>query len=204
MDPKFQTSFIPKRSVDSGTISSSFSPVSVRQNMDMLTSIAVLVFAVSVLTLGGFFGYKYYLNKQIVQIGTEIDAARAAFQPEKIRELIDANARLISVSLLLDKHVAVSQALSLMQNLIVKKMRFVNLSYSDKGISPGLLIKGQVESYNALASQQEIFSQNESIKNPKFFNFNLDQNGYIDFEFSGSLNKNSVNYSKIVQGDISN
>ena len=60
MDPKFQTSFIPKSPVIAQVKTSPSVP-----QTDIFTSISVTLFVVTLLLLGGVYGYKYYLNKQI-------------------------------------------------------------------------------------------------------------------------------------------
>ena len=69
--------------------------------------------------------------------------------------------------------------LYLLHNLTIKRMQFNTLSYvSENG--PGVLtVSGQVQNYNALAQQHDIFSKSEFFKNLEFSSFNLVDNGAL-------------------------
>jgi hypothetical protein len=192
MEPKFQTSFIPKKPVGSSLVSD----VETIQNTNVFSIAAGVIFIVTAIVAGGLFFYKDMLEKQIAQDDTSITEARAAFEPEKIQELLDANARIISVKSLLEKHVVVSKVLSLMQELTVKKMRFTQLDYSNKANDPTINITGEIQTYNALAGQQNIFLANEFLKGPTFTNFNLADSGYIQVNFTSKIDPNLVSYNK--------
>ncbi|MCX6702234.1 MAG: hypothetical protein NTX96_03530, partial [Candidatus Zambryskibacteria bacterium] len=136
---------------------------------------------------------------QIIEADKNIIAARAAFEPEKIQELVDVNNRIISAKNLLENHVVVSKILVLMENLTIKKMRFTEFDYVNKGNNPTLSIVGEIQTYNALAEQQDIFLKNEFIKNPVFSNFNLGDNGYILVNFSANIDPNLLSYKKMIE-----
>ena len=88
MDPRFNTSFIPKKpAVDIPSSPGSYHTTSV----NIFSVLAGIIFTVAVLGAVGVFGYKIMLKNQISAAGKEIDAARNAFEVDKIKELITAN-----------------------------------------------------------------------------------------------------------------
>ena len=194
MEPKFQTSFIPKKPI----VGTQVSGASLVRNTNVFSVVATVVFLVAVITSGALFVYKNVLTGQIADADSQINVARAAFQPEKIQELVDANSKITAAATLLNNHILVSKMLLLLQDLTVKKLRFNDLTYVNKNNSPTVTISGEVQSYNALADQQDVFLKNEFIKSPTFSNFVLGDNGYITVDFSARLDPSLLSYKNSV------
>lgn len=132
MQPTFQTSFIPKKPIVSDGGNNRFGSSAVVRDVNAISIVATIVFTVTILATVGLFFYKIYLNKQIVRMDAEINTARSAFQIDKIKELLDANDRIIASKVLLDNHVTVSKLLYLFHDITVKRMRLLTLTYSEK------------------------------------------------------------------------
>ncbi|KND48091.1 MAG: putative pilN [Parcubacteria bacterium C7867-006] len=195
MEPKFQTSFIPKKPIVSETGTS----VGVVRETNIFSVVATILFIATILVSGGLFGYKIILHKQITADDQQIDAAKAALQVDKIKELIDANNRIIASKNLLDKHVALSQLLTLMQSLTVRRIRLLDLTYLNKSGIAVLSLNGQAQNYNALAEQSRIFSENEYLSNDKFSEFTLEDNGYIRVKFESTVNTSLTSYKRAIE-----
>ena len=105
MEPKFQSSFIPKKPIGS---SGGTSSASIIRSTNIFSVMATVIFLATVGASVGLFVYKNILTDQITQADKDITANRAAFQPEKIQQLVDANARITASGSLLEKHVVVS------------------------------------------------------------------------------------------------
>jgi hypothetical protein len=200
MEPKFQTSFIPKKPI--GSVSGS--GVNVIRSTNIFSVVTTVVFIVTLLTSGGLFFYKNLLTNQIKDADKNIISARDAFEPEKIQELVDANSRIISAKKLLENHIVVSKILILLESLTIKRMRFVEFNYANKDNNHNITISGEVQTYNALAQQQDIFLKNDFIKNPIFSNFNLGDNGYILVNFSAQIDPSLISYKKNVEATAVN
>jgi len=84
MEPKFQTSFIPKKPI----ISEPGSRVAVSHSINIFSAIATIVFALTILTSGGVFIYKNILESQILLSDKSLNAAREAFIQRKYRSLL--------------------------------------------------------------------------------------------------------------------
>lgn len=193
MEPKFQSSFIPKAPIVS---SSTAAPIQRPHTTNVFAVAAGFIFVVTLAASGGEIVYKNILTNQIAEADQELIQARADFQPEKIKELVTENAQIGMSKKLLDKHVAVSEVLALLEALTVKRMRFTAFSYEDKTTSQTVSISGVAENYNALAEQETIFSSSKFIKNPDFSNFNLDENGNVKVDFFATLDSNLVSYKQ--------
>jgi hypothetical protein len=195
MEPKFQTSFIPKKPV----VATAGSSVEVIHETNPLSIIAGIVFIVSILVSGGLFGYKIMLNNAIEQAGLDLDSARSTFQLDKIQEMLDANSRITSAKELLESHIVSSEILYLMHDLTVKQMQLKELVYKDQGKTGLVTIQGSASSYNALAQQGRIFDENEFIRDERFFDFNPGENGLIDASFAGVIDPSLISFKNKIE-----
>lgn len=195
MEPKFQTSFIPKKSAEP----SSNRAVREVDDTNIFTLAGTLVFLATVLLLGGLFLYKNLLVKQITQADSDINAARSAIEPEKIQEILDANSRITASVQLLESHLVTTELLVLLGDLAIKNLRFNDLSYQNKVGGPSIAMSGEVLTYNGLAFQQRALSENESIKQPVFSDIGLAEAGKIKFRFSARLDPKIVSYRKLIE-----
>lgn len=196
MEPKFQTSFIPKKPVVS--TSGSMPPPDVIREVNPISVVANVIFVVMLFVSGALFGYKIILNNQIAEYGANLESARETFQLDKIQEMIDANARLTASRNLLEEHIIVSEVLSLMEELTVQRVRLQELSYRKQGAISELNLKGEVATYNALATQGKIFSENEFISDFRFYDFNPTENGNVTFSFSSKVKRDLVSYPRVL------
>ncbi len=198
MEPKFQTSFIPKRPIGSTASSSS----GVVRSTNILSILATIVFIITALTSLGLFFYKQALTGQIEQNDKDIASVSTALEPQKIQDLIDANSRISTTKILLEDHVVLSKLLLLLNDLTLKKMRLTELIYKNQNDISSLSLTGELQTYNALAEEQNIFSKNEFIKNPVFSNFVLGDNGYITVDFRAMIDPSLISYKKYVENSI--
>ncbi|HEY4509208.1 MAG TPA: hypothetical protein VJC13_02930 [Candidatus Paceibacterota bacterium] len=195
MEPKFQTSFIPKKPIGSTVSPSS----NISAGGSLFSSIATVVFVITLLTSGALFVYKNILSGQVEQYDKEINDASNAIQPQKIQDLIDANSRVTVTKTLLDNHVVVSKLLTLLNDLTIKRIRFTSLNYINKNKESSLSISLEAQTYNALVQEQSLLQSNEFIKNPVFSNFSLGDNGFITVDFSATVDPSLVSYKKSVE-----
>ncbi|KND52150.1 MAG: putative pilN [Parcubacteria bacterium C7867-003] len=194
MEPHFQTSFIPKKQI--GNDSDYSDKV---HETDILSLAATLFAIVTILLSGGLFFYKSLLLKQIAKADAEVNAARSAIEPDQIKELIDANSKIKASVSLLEKHVATSNLLYILGDLAVKKFRFTDFTYSSKNGIPVITAQAEVQTYNALAQQHDLFSKSEYLKNPIFSGINLNETGNVKFAFTSSVNLDAVSYKKALE-----
>ncbi len=184
MEPKFQTSFIPKSPV----VSQANSSVHVTHSTNIFSVIATFVFIVTLIGSGSVFIYKNFLTGQIATDSAQLTAAQNNFEPATVQQLIDANTRLSSVKTLLQNHVAVSAVLN-------------NMSYAAPTgtMPPTLTMDATAATYNALAEQEAVFSANESVKSSAFTDFTLGDNGQISAKFFAKLDPALISYAKSIE-----
>ncbi|MCR4279147.1 MAG: hypothetical protein NUV78_00170 [Candidatus Zambryskibacteria bacterium] len=196
MPPKFQSSFIPKGAVVSGT-GGHTAPV--KKERSILGFIAMVVFALSLLAALLALGYKFYLDYSIKTMAAELDAARGNVEPETVLEITRLNNRLLSTEGLINQHVVLSPLLSLLEASTVRTVRFTDFSFNMNNKELKIALKGEASSYSNLAAQAEILKESKSFINPVFSDLALDERGNVRFSFNADINPDLVSYRKVVE-----
>jgi len=190
MEPKFQTSFIPKRALESTG----------GHGSDLLTIIASFLFIISLVAAGGVYFYSHSLDSQLASDQAIVQKAKDSFDQNLIETLISTDKRLSVSNQLLTAHTALSPFFTFLGQRILKNVRFDSMTYA---FGPKILITahGQAQDYEALAAQSESFATGDLIHNPIFSDFNLDQTGNVAFSFSAELDPYLVSFEKNLQGN---
>ena len=194
MEPKFQTSFIPKKQ-----ISGDSDRISIVEETNIFSLTATLVFLATILLLGGMYGYRILLIKQINDVDSKLNAARQAINTNKIQELIDANSRMTTGMGLLERHLITSKMMTLLGDLSIKKIKFNEFTYQNKDGVPSIIIEGEALNYVALASQNQVLKNMELVKEPEFGNFLLSDDGRVKYHFFAKLDSSLVSYKKPIE-----
>ncbi|KND48655.1 MAG: putative pilN [Parcubacteria bacterium C7867-005] len=195
MDPKFQSSFIPK-----GPIATSATLGRERSGeRGLFGNIALFVFVLSLLSAGGVWAYGQYLENNIAKKGKDLEAARSTLEPESIKELTRLNSRLVSTQSILSKHTILSPLFEFLESSTYKTVRFTDFRYemTNKGLT--LAMKGQARGYSAVALQADEFAKSKYIKNPIFSDLNLDERGNVVFSFRADLDPSIISYKSKIE-----
>lgn len=182
MEPKFQTSFIPKKPLDS-------SPKDYlrEQPKNIVSIIATVLFVLTVFVSIGLFVYKQIVIRQIANINSDITKARGSMEENTLKDIIKYSDQISFAQKILNSHIVTYPLFAQLENYTLKNISFKNFKYSNKNGSIDLTSDVTSKSYNALAQQSDIFTKNQYIKNPIFSNFELNQDGNIDGKFSASV-----------------
>ena len=197
MEPKFQSSFIPK-----GLIISTAAGVPVGRKIgerSLLAFLAVIIFIISVLLAMGVFGYKFYLKYRIETMGADLERVRATLQPEVISELTRLNNRILSSQKLIAEHQILSPLFKFLEVSTPKTVRFNDFRYSMTNQGLELLMKGEARGYAALALAADIFGKSQYFKDSIFSDLNLNEKGDVNFSFKAIVDLNLVLYTRKVE-----
>lgn len=195
MEPKFQSSFIPK-----GPVAASGNPAAVKSGgRSLIGLLATLIFTIALVLSIGVFGFNRFLSYRISRIGSELDAARAQVDASSVQELIRLNSRMLSIEKLLNSHVVNTPLFAFLEESTLRQVRFTELDYSasDKGLE--LRLSGHARSYATLALQAQAFSESPYFKDPVFSDLQLDEQGNVKFTFRASVDPSLVSYKRIVE-----
>lgn len=190
MDTKFQTSFIPKTSLEP-TVTKP------RSSMGLFSFLSSIIFFISLLVALGAFGWHKYLLNQDNQIKADLDRNIKSFEPQTIDQYVRLDNRIESAKDLLSKHVALSYIFDFLSEQTISSVKFNDFKY-DVGTdgTASITMNGQAKSYNAVAYQSEIFGKERALKNPLFSNLDLDQYGNVTFNFTAQIDPGFIVYTR--------
>lgn len=197
MEPKFQSSFIPKGPIVSSAVATSRTGA-VKQR-SLLAFLATAIFTISVLMALGALGYKFYLNRSISVMKAELEAGRQAIEPAKVKEITRLNNRLLAAEELINNHVVLSPLFRFIEASTLKSVRFTELNYSAEPEGIKIIMSGEARGYTALALQADVFNKSDNFRSPVFSDIRLDDKGNVDFSFTAFINPTLVSYKREVE-----
>jgi len=189
MESKFQTSFIPKQSLERHEGGG-------RRAIGFLLLITVIIFLASIAAAGGVFLYGTYLNNKISQSEGSLNTSKQEFEPTTVAQYTRLSDRLADATVILNQHIALSRLFDVLSQATLQTVQFTDFTYSfgsDGKVS--ISMKGTAQNYESVALQSDAFSAIPTIfKSPIFSNLNSDQNGNAVFTFSSDIDPNFLLY----------
>jgi hypothetical protein len=191
MEPKFQTSFIPKKPITA-------SEGVTRKSIDFFAIVATILFLGSLVLSTAVFAWRYTLEKQVVKSEASLAKAKDQFDQEFIGYVNRLNTRIETSKDLLNKHVGASTIFGFLASHTLKTVSYTDFSYSyEADGTVKVVMKGIAKSYSSIALQsEELGKQNQYIKSPIFSDLNPDQTGSVVFTLTALLDKNLISYQK--------
>ena len=198
METKFQTSFIPKTTLDPIANNGAHKP------LGFFSFIASIIFFITVLVAGGAFGWDKYLKSSKVKTQSSLQRNIKSFEPQTLDEYVRLNNRIDSAKILLSKHVAVSYIFDFLQEQTIQSVKFNDFKY-EVGLDgvASLTMNGQAKSYNAVAYQAEVFGKERALKTPLFSNLDLDTFGDVIFNFTTKIDPGFITYTRKAKTEAS-
>ena|SRR3989344_7212143 len=191
MEPKFQTSFIPKQSLEESATGRR-----PRGNLNLFVLIALLAFFASVAGALGVFLYDRLLEGSIASKKADLTRVRDAFEPNLIQMLSRTDERFQGAQELLNQHLALSELLTLLEAYTLTNLRFESFQYrNDEAGNITLSMRGRAKSYGSVALQAEVFAKVPFIKNPLVGSPTLDPLGNVLFDFSATIDPELLSYA---------
>ncbi|MDO8569653.1 MAG: hypothetical protein Q7R89_02690 [bacterium] len=197
MEPKFQSSFIPR-----GPVTSTVSGASMGRHgkeKSLLSFLALIIFSLSVILALGMFGYKFYLKYSIEQMTTDLENARATLQSDIINELTRLDNRIISSQELIAQHQILSPLFGFLESSTPRTVRFSDFHYTKTPEGLELLVTGEARGYATLALQADIFNKSQYFKDDVFSDLKLNAKGDVNFSFKAIIDPNLLSYQREVE-----
>ena len=192
MEPKFQSSFIPKGPL---APAGNFTQKSKPKSGSFLGSLIVLIFIVVVLLSAGLFAYNWYLSNNIKKMGNDLESAKLALNSETIDSLSRLDARLNITEGLLEKHIALSPFFEFLEASTLQNVSFNDFNYAHTENGIEITMKGLARGYSAVALQADIFNKSDFLQDPLFSDLNLDERGNVTFELEAIINPSLLKYA---------
>ena len=194
MESGIHSSFIPHDTAEQGA-----RPRESSGNMtDFLALIAAILFVASIVLALGVFLYQQFLDTSSKSKVSQLDRAKAAFDPALIQELTRLDDRMRVADEVLSNHEALSIFFHMLEQVTLTTVSFRSLSF-EAADPQNITIKmtGVAESVNAVALQADLFSKNGVIVSPIFSNIERQQDG-VHFTLTASINPGSIRYTRLI------
>lgn len=190
MDPKFQTSFIPKKPIVAGTARSS-GPI------NLFSLLGTVLFVAALALSAGVFFYQKLLVKQIEQSQVSLERAKDDFDPETINEIIRFDTRIETGKKLIASHVAVTPFFDYLSSITLRTVRFRDFNFTYLGPDNILVeMKGLAQGYATVALQSDLLNEQKLLKDPIIGDMSLESTGNISFGVSAKVDPSLFSYER--------
>ncbi|HEC32739.1 MAG TPA: hypothetical protein ENI63_00575 [Candidatus Kaiserbacteria bacterium] len=194
MEPKFRTSFIPKKTL------STVANIQRRSgggSLGVITLLSLIIVLGAVVLSVGVFLYQKILESNITRKTVTLNRARAAFEPTLIQELVRVDSRLNAANVILNQHITPSVLFESLEKLTLKSVQFRDFNLTRiSGDKISVSMKGIAKDFRGVALQADVFGKSKIIKDPIFSNLNLNQAGNAVFSFSAFVDTSLIKYVK--------
>lgn len=191
---QFTTTFIPKKPL-TAPVSNEARPVS--RPIGLLSSLAWVIFFITLLLAGGVYFWKGYQEKNLVLLSDSVKKIEKTFEPELVTELQALDRQLKNGSTLIKNHTVVSPIFDLLETATLQSVKFTKFDVVVDDIK-GVTVKmsGEADGYRSIAQQSDIFGANSYLKDAIFSNFFLNPKGQISFDVSFGVRPDFVDFEK--------
>ncbi|MBU6231879.1 MAG: hypothetical protein KGI45_00855 [Patescibacteria group bacterium] len=216
MEPKFQTSFIPKKvaapAVSFGGIKPSRSGSHIGSGIFM--TIATVLFLVSVAALVGSYLWRGYLVNQQDTLKKDLADREQQFNISLMTQLKSINVQIDTARQLLVNHIAVSQIFGILSKFTIQDVRFLSMDLSTPASAQGhnagggvtITMTGRGTNLSAVAFQSDVldslgdYGLTNIVKNPIISDPSVDQTGLVSFGFTATVDPASLSYEQEIDG----
>jgi len=197
MDPKFKTSFIPKRPMAGPTPGSAVSRLA---GFNFLTLIATVVFLAAGLFAAGLFLYKLTVEKQIQDQLVTLDKVSESFEKNFIAQATRLNKRIVAAERLLERHISPSAIFSELEQTTLQTIALSSFTFSDN-IEGKIVVRGAGEgdSFKSIVLQSDQFGKSGYMRDVLFSGLEPNERGNVNFTFEATLDPQVILYRSGLQ-----
>src|SRR5690606_20699572 len=134
MDEKFRSSFIPKQPLV-GSEGSSPRYRQRRSKSSPFLAISVVLFVLSGLLYGAVYGYTLLIDREIENMGAQLEEQWQQIRPAEIAEYKRFDDRLKVAESILNNHIVLSEIFTLLSEHTLPTIRYTDFSFSKDAIA---------------------------------------------------------------------
>lgn len=192
MEPKFKTSFIPKKQITGPVPGSAVDRLA---GFNFVTLLATVIFLAAVLFLAGLVLYKYSLKATIDQQYLTLQKARESFDENLIAQATRLNKRIIAAERILANHIAPSEIFTLLQKTTLQTVALNKLTFSDN-VDGEIVLEGAGEGarFESIVLQSDEYGRSGFMRDVLFAGLEPNQRGNVDFTFEATLEPKLIFY----------
>ncbi len=193
MDPKFQTSFIPKQSLADQTV------YHAPRGISLLSLGSFVIFITMALAAGGIYFYKSSLDTSIGAINGRLASIKSDLDPGLIQKMQMMSERIQSAKTIVARHQALSYFFTFLEGSTLRGISFKSFDYNegDKG-ELIVNIKGEASSFYSIALESDVLNDSSYIKHPVFSDFILNEQGRVLFSLVFTIDPASFLYASSI------
>jgi hypothetical protein len=202
METKFQTSFIPKK-----PLVLEQKAISAKKGTSIIMVVATVLFLASI--VGAVFSVVWIgvLNKDQINYKKKLADSEKKFDIPLIEELKKINKKLNLSKEFLASHLSAGEVFSIISQLAVENVRFSSFTFegpSKDSQDIKITLSGTAKDPYAIAYQSDVFGKSKEfgkykiLKNPVISNVSEQDNGGVQFSFSGMISSDDLLYTKLM------
>jgi hypothetical protein len=208
MEPKFNTSFIPKKSLQAnvtggpkGTPGQQY--VKRRSTHGPGFFLMLLIFILTIVGAGGIFGYTKITERNIDGLISRLQEAQKAFDPAAVDRLTREGLRIKSAQRLLSSHVTLTELFELLESQTLKEVRYKTLSYSGAlGAVPTMQLNGESTSFANVALQVTQYRISPGLNSPVVTGLTRLTDGNASFSTDMQVNPRIILYPTVLEDGL--
>ena len=195
----FQTSFIPKRPINT-TSGSSISSRDTGKHSNPFVTFSIIILILTIVATAGLYFYKGILSKQKDNLSVNLEKVKNSFDQKTISDLELFNKRISASRDILNNHVVLSPMFKLLGDLTIPSIQYTKFSNSstDKGFT--VIMSGVAPDYQSIAAQANVFNGDNGrlFKNVVFSNLNKDLNNQVTFDVTFNVDPSLLSYQNSI------
>lgn len=203
MEPKFNTSFIPKKSLQadvSGTTAGKDRFVRRRDVRGPGYYLMLMVFLASVVISLGVFGYTKIVESNIQEKIARLERQKESFDEDTVAMLTRADSQITNAKKILAGHVAVSELFTLLETITLSRVQYTELEYTGMPNQTAVVsISGQAKNFQDVALQTEQYRLHQSLYKPVVRDLERQENRTIDFSIDLAADQRLVTFSSALR-----
>ncbi len=189
MEPRFQTSFIPKKPIVAA-------PTSAPRAVNLFSLMSTIILVAVIVVSGGVFFYNKLVKQQLVDQKKSLELAKASYEPDTIRTIIRADSRIETSKKLFASHIAVTPFFDFLSSVTLEGVRFRDFNYVHLGKDKiQVQMKGQAANYASVALQSDLLNEQDFLKDTNVGDMSLDVSGAVLFTVSMAIDPSLMSFS---------
>ncbi|KKS28535.1 MAG: hypothetical protein UV60_C0027G0007 [Parcubacteria group bacterium GW2011_GWA2_43_11] len=203
MEPKFNTSFIPKKSLQadvSGAATAKNRFVRRRDVHGPGYYLMFMVFLTSVVVSLGVFGYTKIVESNIQEKIARLERQKEAFDEETVAMLARADTHITNAKKILKEHIAVSELFTLLETITLIRVQYTEFEYTGEPNQTALAtISGLSKNFQDVALQTEQYRLHPSLHKPVVRELERLEDNAVSFSIDVTADTGLISFSSALK-----
>lgn len=194
MEPKFKTSFIPKKPVATPGPSSASNRLA---GINFFTLLATVIFLAAILFAAGLFMYKLTIEQRIEAQLATLDKVRQSFEPNFIAQATRLNSRIEAAESILESHIAPSAIFEILEESTLQTVALSSFVFRDN-VEGQVVVeaKGEGDSFRSIVLQSDEYGRSGYMRDVLFGGLAPNERGNVNFTFEAVIDPRLVLYQR--------